>query len=339
MLASFVLFLFVFWTLFGSFASVIIYRLKSWEKGMWGGRSHCTSCQKTLGARDLVPIFSYLLHWGKCRQCDTKVSHIYPLLEITMWLAFAGIGYFGVDALYVIWGNFLEIGKLVFLLFLTFCLVVLSFYDILFLEIPEEILVIAIIGAFCVLMGQSFFPEMQILPKFTLSQNSFFIGVLWSLVAASIILWMYVIMTQGLTEKYDFLILALSGLLLLWLREWFNTPFSSLPVISGVVAAYAIFLFFYLQIFVSSGAWLWGWDLRIAILMGLVLWMSLSFYGVFLTYISGSIIGISIIVYKKLIEKVKWRVNTMIPFWPFLAIGIYVTLLFYPYIQSFVTVQ
>jgi hypothetical protein len=78
----------------------------------------------------------------------------------------------------------------------------------------------------------------------------------------------------------------MSALLLYGFSVFFNVSITSIPVLSGVLTALCIFLFFYLQIFVSGGAWLGGGDLRIAILMGLVLGVSLGFYGVMITYIS-----------------------------------------------------
>lgn len=38
-----------------------------------GGRSHCDACGHTLGAADLVPVFSYLWLKGKCRYCGAAV--------------------------------------------------------------------------------------------------------------------------------------------------------------------------------------------------------------------------------------------------------------------------
>lgn len=87
---------------FGSFASVLTYRVprqRSWvweelgendkqglsEQGFWKGivsRSQCPSCLTTLSPRDLVPILSWLLQKGKCRHCGTKIPMRYPLLEI-----------------------------------------------------------------------------------------------------------------------------------------------------------------------------------------------------------------------------------------------------------------
>ena len=38
------------------------------------GRSHCDACGHVLGARDLVPIVSYLVSGGRCRYCGAKLS-------------------------------------------------------------------------------------------------------------------------------------------------------------------------------------------------------------------------------------------------------------------------
>ncbi len=68
--------------IFGSFASAIIYRVPrglSWAAS--GGRSKCTSCQKVLSPLDLIPVLSWLINKGRCRQCGAPVSSLYPFLE------------------------------------------------------------------------------------------------------------------------------------------------------------------------------------------------------------------------------------------------------------------
>ncbi len=71
----------------GSFAATLSDR---WPQGrsIVQPRSHCESCQRTLSARDLIPVLSYTLARGRCRHCGASVSHRYPLMEI----ASAGIG-------------------------------------------------------------------------------------------------------------------------------------------------------------------------------------------------------------------------------------------------------
>lgn len=75
-------FLFTFGMLFGSFASVLVYRLKSGEGGIMAGRSHCPRCGHTLTALELIPLLSWILQKGKCKSCKAKISPIYPALEL-----------------------------------------------------------------------------------------------------------------------------------------------------------------------------------------------------------------------------------------------------------------
>ena len=67
--------------LFGSFSSALIYRVP--RKISWVvTRSSCTQCNNILTARDLIPLFSWIFNKGQCRHCGTKVSGVYPLLEL-----------------------------------------------------------------------------------------------------------------------------------------------------------------------------------------------------------------------------------------------------------------
>lgn len=60
-------------------------------------RSKCDSCQQTLHARELIPIFSFFYNHGRCRYCQTKLSLAYPLFElfggsITLYLFYSYAG-------------------------------------------------------------------------------------------------------------------------------------------------------------------------------------------------------------------------------------------------------
>lgn len=75
----------------GSFLNVVIYRFGSGRH--LSGRSKCLSCGKTLTARMLVPLFSFLFAKGKCVYCKTKLSVQYPLVELTVGLLFVAVAY------------------------------------------------------------------------------------------------------------------------------------------------------------------------------------------------------------------------------------------------------
>eukprot|EP01083_Nonionella_stella_P263237 894437_1 len=51
-------------------------------------RSHCPHCQQTIRVRDNIPLFSWLMLKGRCRDCQAKISKRYPLVELLTALAF-----------------------------------------------------------------------------------------------------------------------------------------------------------------------------------------------------------------------------------------------------------
>ncbi|GFO58064.1 type 4 prepilin-like proteins leader peptide-processing enzyme [Geomonas silvestris] len=71
---------FVFGAVVGSFLNVCIYRLPEGESVVFPP-SHCQNCDYKIRWYDNIPILSYLLLRGACRQCGTKISPQYPLVE------------------------------------------------------------------------------------------------------------------------------------------------------------------------------------------------------------------------------------------------------------------
>jgi len=53
--------------------------------------SHCPNCGTRIRARDNIPIISWLLLRGRCRDCADPISARYPLIEGLTGLVFAGI--------------------------------------------------------------------------------------------------------------------------------------------------------------------------------------------------------------------------------------------------------
>ena len=78
---------FVLGTVLGSFTNCMAWRIAHNEDFVHG-HSHCTACGHQLGARDLVPVFSWLFQKGKCRYCGEKISVRYPLTELITGIAF-----------------------------------------------------------------------------------------------------------------------------------------------------------------------------------------------------------------------------------------------------------
>lgn len=64
----------------GSFLNVVIYRLPRGES-LVSPRSHCPGCAQPIRDRDNVPVLSWLLLRGRCRDCSTPIPRRYPLVE------------------------------------------------------------------------------------------------------------------------------------------------------------------------------------------------------------------------------------------------------------------
>lgn len=60
------------------------------------GRSRCPHCRATIRWYDNIPLLSYLLLGGKCRNCGGEISKLYPALEvITMLVTLLCVWRFG----------------------------------------------------------------------------------------------------------------------------------------------------------------------------------------------------------------------------------------------------
>ncbi len=66
----------------GSFLNVCIYRLPDPEKSIVFPGSKCPACDTPIPPYDNVPVCSYILLAGKCRNCKTLISPRYPFVEL-----------------------------------------------------------------------------------------------------------------------------------------------------------------------------------------------------------------------------------------------------------------
>lgn len=78
----------VFGLIFGSFLNVCIYRLPRDLSVSQPRRSACPSCQQQIAAYDNIPVLSWLVLRGRCRQCKTPISPRYLLVELLTGLLF-----------------------------------------------------------------------------------------------------------------------------------------------------------------------------------------------------------------------------------------------------------
>lgn len=133
--------LFFLGLLFGSFLNVVVMRLP--QKKSIGGRSHCGKCGHLLTAIDLVPIFSFIFLFGKCRYCKSRISWRYPFTELVTAIIFTSLSLkfspasafgsvellwalivccFGIVIFYIDWEHFLILDKVVFPGLIVICI-------------------------------------------------------------------------------------------------------------------------------------------------------------------------------------------------------------------------
>ena len=74
----------------GSFINVVGARLPRGQSLSYPP-SHCPACDEPIRRRDLIPVISYLLLRGKCRDCSAGIPLRVFLIEIVAGLLFAGV--------------------------------------------------------------------------------------------------------------------------------------------------------------------------------------------------------------------------------------------------------
>ena len=74
--------------LFGSFLNVCISRLPA-HQSIVKPRSHCMACGHAIRWYDNVPVLSWMMLRGRCRDCKARISWRYPAVELAVGLWFA----------------------------------------------------------------------------------------------------------------------------------------------------------------------------------------------------------------------------------------------------------
>ena len=82
----------------GSYLNVVVHRLPHQQSTVLP-RSRCPKCGAAIRALDNLPVVSWLLLGGRCRDCRAPISVRYPLIELLTGGLFAGaVARFGVTA-------------------------------------------------------------------------------------------------------------------------------------------------------------------------------------------------------------------------------------------------
>lgn len=141
----------LFGLIVGSFLNVVIHRLPIIMEREWRAEcaesfpeyqisppegtynlsvpnSTCPKCDTPIRMIDNIPVVSWLILKGKCRQCDNKISMRYPLIEILS----AGL-------CFVIANQFALSYFSIALLFFTFTLIAATFIDLDTMLLPDQL--------------------------------------------------------------------------------------------------------------------------------------------------------------------------------------------------------
>jgi len=90
MYAMLAIYAFALGAVIGSFLNVVIYRYPR-EESIVSPPSRCPSCGNRIRWHDNIPILSWLLLRGRCRDCRAPISTRYPLIELANALFYLAI--------------------------------------------------------------------------------------------------------------------------------------------------------------------------------------------------------------------------------------------------------
>lgn len=138
----------------GSLLNVCIIRIPREESVVWPP-SHCRSCSHHISWWENIPLVSYIILKGRCRDCKRPISVQYPLVELlTILLSMATWWYFHSVRFY-----------LAYFFLLVAPLIVITFIDLAHRVIPNVISlpgIIAGMGVHVLVAGKSRFQEAAI---------------------------------------------------------------------------------------------------------------------------------------------------------------------------------
>lgn len=154
--------LIVFFCLLGmiiaSFLNVCIDRLPAGQS-LVSPPSHCPTCNRRLGFRDLIPVFSYLWLRGRCRYCGAPIPKSLLWMELGTGAVFAYLSWH-----YLFWQNASGI-ELAIALFYTSIFIVIAGIDWQKGLILNKIIFPAIIAALLISAAFSIFlPDIKLVP-------------------------------------------------------------------------------------------------------------------------------------------------------------------------------
>ncbi|MCC3356551.1 prepilin peptidase [Bacillus sp. REN16] len=212
MIITIYLYIFIVGLLLGSFFNVVGLRIPAGES-IVRPRSACPTCKHQLTAIELIPVFSYILQGGKCRNCKTRISPIYASFELVTAILFT------ISPLLVGWSK-----ELIIAWTLISLLMIIFVSDLTYMIIPDKVLL--------------FFAPVFIIERIFIPLEPW-----WDMLAGSIVgfllLYLIAIISRGGMGGGDIKLYAVLGLVLGWklvlLSFFLATIFGTVIGLCGMV--------------------------------------------------------------------------------------------------------
>ncbi len=292
--------LFVLGLCIGSFINSFLWRYQ--EKKTFKGRSMCPFCSHKIVWYDNIPLVSWFILSGRCRNCKKSISVQYPVVELLTGIIFTIVGIFSTSGINI--SRWLKN-----------------------------------ISTNSVILSRAKDLESIKLDSSVSSQNdAFLLLILFIIVSIMIMISVYDYKTKEIPNGFNltFIILSATYLLVSSIGNQYNIHNTIYNILAGLLA----FLFFWSLAYFSKETWMGGGDGKFALGMGLLLGPAGTFLAILIASVSGSVYGVTNIILNniKLNRKIKLKINSLkseIPFGPFLALGTFIALIFGPQIINF----
>jgi leader peptidase (prepilin peptidase) / N-methyltransferase len=205
----------------GSFLNVCIYRIPR-NLSIVSPGSACPKCNTPIQPWDNIPVLSYIILGGKCRECGEKIPLQYPLIELLNGVLYV--------AIFVVFGQ----GWYLPMLFIfVSALVVITFIDLEFQIIPD---VISLPGIVIGLAASYFYLTDPFVPGKLLGFVNSLIGAL----AGGGLFFIIVILSRGGMGGGDVKLMAMIGAFTGWKGVFLTTLVGSFV---GSVVGIAMMMF------------------------------------------------------------------------------------------------
>jgi len=205
----------------GSFLNVCIYRIPR-NLSIVSPGSSCTACKEPIQPWDNIPLISYIILRGKCRNCGEKISPRYPAIEALNGLLYAAV--------------FLKFGAgwhlPLFFLFVS-AMIVITFIDLEFQIIPD---VITLPGIVIGLVAAQFF----IMDPFSYHSTLGFFEALIGMLAGGVGFFLIAVLSRGGMGGGDVKMMAMVGAFTGWKGVFMTTLIGS---VTGSIIGVGMMIF------------------------------------------------------------------------------------------------